>query len=125
MRIAVETLIAALIAALIATIFLVIVYGVPDESGIVALTVIPLAILVIFGSAMTYSRIRGAGDAPGADRFLGGLAATFVLFVAGAAGALALDATSTIIWVPVALAVVAPLVVIPLIDSRSRRTTGQ
>jgi len=113
------------IAALIATIFLAIVLFVPDDSGLVALVVIPLAILAIYGSAMTYSRLRAHSDEAGAGRFLGALAVTFVLFVAGAASALALDATSIVFWGVVALVVVAPVAAITPLNSRSRRTSGE
>jgi len=113
------------IAAVVATMFVAIAYGIPDESGFISLVVIPLAMVAIFGSAMTYSRLRGNGDSPGADRFLGAIAATFVLFVAGAASALALDATSTPVWLCVALLVVAPVAATTRINARSRRTPGE
>jgi len=114
-----------IIAALIAMIFLAITTFVPDESGLVALVVIPLALMAIYGSAMTYSRLRAHGDEAAAVRFLGALAVTFVLFVAGAAGALALDATSIVFWVVIALVVVAPVAATTPINSHSRRTSGE
>ena len=105
------------IAALIGLLYVVVITGVPDDTGVVSLGAIVITALVIAGSAMTYSRL-GSGAS---TRFLGSLAATSVLFVIGMILLTTLDLASPVL----ALVIAAPLVVTTVGDALSRRTSGQ